>query len=156
MSNILDFFKHLPEAIFGLIKSLFNSAKKEFSNLSPADQQGLINGSKLSEFLKQRIGEAEDAIIFDAADYLGVSPDVAKAAILAVGKDLGVDTGKVSDVLNKLADEAQSAITDNKWNSLWQLVAQSASQWFTQGKFPWATLSMGLLEFVYHSFVKEK
>lgn len=154
--SILDFFKHLPGDILNLLKSLFKHTQKEFDNLSEADKKGLINGSKLSELLKNAIGESEDVVLTSVAAYLGVSKDVAKGVILAVGKDLGIDTDKVSDVQNKLAEKAQEAVTDNQWNSLWQLVAQSAAQWFTSGKFNWASLSMGLLEFVYNTFVKGK
>ena len=153
--SIFTWLAHLPAAIADLVKSIFNHTKKEWENLSEADQQGLINGSKLADLLKQTIGEAEETVVRTVATSLGVSESVTTAAILAVGKDLGIDTGKISDVQNKLADKAQEAVTDNQWNSLWQLVAQSAAQWFTSGKFNWASLSMGLLEFIYNEFVKK-
>lgn len=153
--SVLDFFKHLPGDIFNLLKSLFKHTQSEWGKLSEADQQGLINGSKLADLLKQTVGEAEETVVRTVATSLGVSEDVAKGAILAVGKDLGIDTDKVSTVQDDLAHKAQNAVTDNAWNSLWQLVAQSAAQWFTQGKFNWASLSMGILEFVYNTFVKK-
>lgn len=153
--SIFTWLAHLPAAIANLVRSISNHTKKEWGNLSEADQQGLINGSKLADLLKQTIGEVEETVVRTVATSLGVSESVATAAILAVGKDLGINADKVWLVQNKLAEKAQEAVTDNAWNSLWQLVAQSAVQWFTQGKFNWQSLSMGILEFVYNSYVKK-
>jgi len=134
--------------------NLFSHAKNSFNELPKEQQDALVQGVNISQTLKEVYKEGEDAAVTAIATKLGVSEDIARGVILHVGKDLGVDTGQIKDVLDHFADKVQAGITDSGWNALWQDVASFAAQFMSTGKLNWVTLSLGVVEFAFQKFVK--
>lgn len=146
--------KSLIQAIGHFFEQLFSNTKADFNNLPKNQQDAIIQGVNVSQIIKDGYSKGKDYVIAQIAEKTGVSTDVATAVILAVGKDLGIDTGNVDDVLSHFADKIQAGITDNNWNALWQDVAQFAASWLATGKLNWVTLSLGVIEFAFQHFVK--
>lgn len=132
---------------------LFTGAGNGFNELAPAMQQGAVNGSQISQILKLFYAKGEAFVIQKITDVTGLPADVATQAVLSVAKDAGINTTSVQAYLDHIADTVQAGVTDNKWNALWQDVAKFAANYLTQGKLDWVTLSIGIIEYVFQTFV---
>lgn len=146
--------KSIIQAIGRFFEKLFNDTKDAFEELPKEQQDAIIQGVHVAEAIKEFYSKGEQFIVSLIALKANVSDDVARGAILAIGKDLGVDTGQVRDVLDKVANRVEEAVTDNAWNALWQDVAKFATIWLSTGKANWLTLGLGVIEFAYQRFIK--
>lgn len=149
-----SFFKRLIEWIGGFFSHLVSGAKSAFSDLPKEQQDAIIQGVNISQLLKEGYAKGEDFILQEIEVKLHIPADVSTQLLLTVFKDMRIDVDNVQDGLDQLADIIQAGITDNNWNSLWQLGASSATQWLSQGKLNWVSLSMGLIEWALQRFVK--
>jgi hypothetical protein len=145
----------LLASIGGFITHLLNSAKNGY-NAMPADQQqALVKGVNISQLIKDNYTKGETALVNLVATELNISPDVASSAILSIAKDSGINTGKIQDYLDSIANKVQAGITDNGWNALWQTVAQFATSFISGGSVNWVSLGLGVVEFCYQHFIKK-
>lgn len=142
------------ESIGSFFSHLFSGVENGFEKLPKEQQDAIIQGANISQIIKDGYKDGEGAIVNTIATKLNISTDVATGVVLQVGKDLGIDTSKVQDVLDRIADTVQAGITDNAWNGLWQNVAKFAASWMSTGSVNWITLSMGVIEFALQKFVK--
>lgn len=150
-----SWFKRLIDSIGEIISHLLHGAQNAFNNLPKEQQDAIISGVNVSEILKTSASQGEAAVVKLVADKIGMSTDVATGLILNIGKDLGIDANSVQDVLDHIADKAQSAVTDNSWNALWQDIAKFAASWLSTGSLNWVTLALGVIEFAFQKFVKK-
>jgi|GEM_PF-3514296 hypothetical protein len=145
----------LLASIGSIITNLLNGAKKGYQSL-PADQQdAIVKGVNISQILKSSYAQGETAVVNLVASKVGVSPDIASAAILAIAEASGIKTGKIQDYLDSIANKVQDGVTDNEWNSLWQTGAQFAASYLSGGSLNWVSLSLGVIEFAYQHFIKK-
>ncbi|EHQ30013.1 hypothetical protein [Mucilaginibacter paludis] len=154
ISKVLSALAHLPSALFNVIKSLGHSIQSQWDNLPKAEQDAVINGSKVGELLKQFYKDGEAVVLQKVTEATGLSPDIATAAILAVGKDLGINATTVQQVLDHIGSKVDELLTDTGWNGLWSNIAKSLAGWLSTGSLDWVSLSMGLMEWAYRAFVK--
>lgn len=148
------FFGKLIAAIGGFFAHLVTGAKSAYDELPKEQQDALVQGVNISELMKQGYTKGGDWLLGQIETKLSIPPDVATQLLLTVLKDMGINVTKVQDGLDQLANKVQAGITDNNWNSLWQLGAKSAAQWLSQGKLDWVSLSMGLVEWALQHFLK--
>jgi len=144
----------LIATIGSIIASIFNAAGKAFKTLPPDQQTGAINGSQISQIIKNGYAKGEAWVISEITSVTGLPADVATQTVLSIAKDAGVNTTSVQAYLDHIADKVQSGLTDSGWNALWQNVAKFAAIYLTQGKLSWASLSLGLLEYIFQTYVK--
>lgn len=145
----------LLASIGGFVSHLLDGAKKGFQAMPVDQQQAVIQGVNVSQILKENYAQGEAAVVKLVADKVGVSPDIATAAILAIAEASGIKTGKIQDYLDNIANKVQAGVTDNEWNSLWQTGAQFAASYLSGGKLNWVALSLGIVEFAYSHFIKK-
>lgn len=150
----MSFISRLLESIGDFFSHLFTGVENGFEQLPKEQQDPIIQGTNISQILKDGYKNGAEAVVETIATKLNVSTDVATGVVIQVGKDLGINTDKVQDVLDHIADQIQAGITDNAWNGLWQNVAKFAASWMSTGSVNWVTLSMGVIEFVLQKFVK--
>jgi hypothetical protein len=150
------FFGKLLAAIGGFFIHLLSGAKTAFNELSPEQQQALINGVNISQIIKENYSKGETAVVELIATQTGLPNDVVAASILAIAKDAGINITSVQGYLDALADKVQAGITDNGWNSLFSDIAAFGASWLSTGSLNWISLSMGLIEFVYQHSVASK
>lgn len=136
------------------IVNLFHNAGKSFEALPPDQQKATIDGTNISQILKTGYANGEAWILAEITKVTGLPSDVAQQTILSIAKDNGVDTTSVQAYLDHIADKVQSGVTDNKWNAIWQDIAKFAANYLTQGKLDWISLSLGIIEYVFQTFVK--
>lgn len=146
----------LLAAIGGFFAHLFHNAGKSFNDLPPDQQQATINGTQIAQIIKSLYKSGEDAVISKIVGITGLSKDVAEHAVLSIAKDDGIDTTSVQAYLDHLADKVQAGITDNKWNALWQDLAKFGANYLTQGSLDWVSLSLGIVEYAFQTFVLGK
>lgn len=144
----------LLASIGGFFVSLFHNAGKSFKDLPPDQQKAAIDGSNISQLLKTGYKNGEAWIISEISKVTGLPADVATQTILSIAKDNGVNTDSVQAYLDHIADKVQAGVTDNKWNAIWQDIAKFAANYLTQGKLDWVSLSLGIIEYVFQTFVK--
>lgn len=144
----------LLAAIGGFIVALFHSAGAAFNNLSPDQQKATIDGTNISQILKTGYKNGADWVLAEITKVTGLPADVAEQTILSIAKDNGVSTTSVQDYLDHIADKVQQTVTDNKWNAIWQDVAKFAANYLTQGSLDWVSLSLGIIEYAFQTFVK--
>lgn len=144
----------LLAAIGGFIVALFHSAGAAFNNLSPDQQKAAIDGSNISQILKTGYAKGEAWVLGEITTVTGLPADVAEQTILSIAKDNGVNTTSVQAYLDHIADKVQTTVTDNKWNAIWQDIAKFAANYLTQGKLDWVSLSLGIIEYAFQTFVK--
>lgn len=162
MSTVITTAEHktalgkILAAIGGFVVSLFHNAGKSWGDLTPSQQQGAINGSQVSEIIKNLYASGETAVVSKITEVTGLPADVAEQTVLSIAKDAGVNTTSVQAYLDHIADTVQKGVTDNKWNSLWQGVAMFGANYLTQGKLDWVTLSLGIIEYAFKTFVAGK
>jgi hypothetical protein len=154
MSNQKTGISKLIAVIGAFIAGLFKTAGKAFNSLPKEQQDAIIQGVNISQIIKDNYAKGEIAVLSMIIDKTGVSADVAEFAVLAVAKDMGINVSTVQDFLNVLADKVQAGITDNHWNELWQSIAKFGASYLSTGKVDWVTLSLGVVEFALHQFVK--
>lgn len=145
----------LLAAIGGFIVALFHSAGAAFNNLPPDQQKAAIDGSNISQILKTGYKDGEAAVLTEITKVTGLPQDVATQAILSIARDNGVDVTSVQAYLDHIADKVQAGVTDNKWNAIWQDVAKFAATYLTQGSLDWVSLSLGVIEYAFQTFVKK-
>ena len=150
------FFGKLLAAIGGFFSHLLSGAKTAYDELSPEQQQALINGVNISQILKESYSEGETAVVNLIVTQTGLPADVVTQGILAIAKDAGINVTSVQGYLDALADRVQAGITDNGWNSLFSDVAAFGASWLSTGSLNWASLAMGLIEFTYQHFIASK
>lgn len=150
------FFGKIIAAIGVFFTHLLNGAKAAFSELSPDQQQALINAVNISQIIKEGYTKGEDYVVAEITTATGMPKDVVEQTILAIAKDAGVNTTSVQGYLDSLANRVQADITDNGWNSLFSDIAAFGATWLSTGSLNWVSLSMGLLEFVYQHFIASK
>jgi len=150
------FFGKIIASIGGFIAHLFTGAKNAFNDLPKEQQDAIIQGVNISQLLKEGYKEGAGYVLAEIETKLNIPADVATQLLLTVFKDMGINVTKVQDGLDQIADKVQAGITDNNWNSLWQIGAKSAAQWLSQGKLDWVSLAMGLVEWAYLHFLKAK
>ena len=143
----------LLQSIGGFFSGLFNSAKTAFNNLTPAEKDAIISGVNISQLIKDNYKLGEGAIVGLISTKTGLSAPVVSAAILSIGKDLGIDTGKIQDVLDHIANTVQKGLTDPAWNNLWQAIAKFGAMYLSNGRLDWVSLSMGLVEWAVQTFI---
>ncbi len=151
-----SWFQKLLETLGSIFTGLFTSAKKEFNNLSQAQQTALINGVNVSQIIKGGYAKGEAYVVAEVSTLTGLDTADATQLILSIAKDAGVNTTSVQAYLDTLADKVQAGITDNGWNSLFSDIASFAASWLSTGSINWATLAIGLVEFAYQHFVAPK
>ncbi|MEB0262287.1 hypothetical protein [Mucilaginibacter sp. 10I4] len=144
----------LIQSIGHFFANLFAHTKEDFNNLPKDQQDAIIQGVNLSQLIKDGYKEGEAALVANVAAKLNISTDVAKGLILYTLKSLGINVTVIQDGLNQLADRIQAGITDEGWNGLWQVAAQSAASWLSTGSLNWITLGLGVVEFVVQHFLK--
>lgn len=144
----------LLASIGGFFASLFHNAGKSFKDLPPDQQQATIDGSNISQIIKTGYAKGEDWLLGEIVNVTHLSPDVAKQTVLSIAKDNGVNTDSVQAYLDHIADKVQAGVTDNKWNAIWQDIAKFAANYLTQGSLDWVSLSLGIIEYVFQTFVK--
>jgi hypothetical protein len=150
------FFGSLLAAIGGFFANLVSGARGAFNKLSPDQQKALIDGTNISQILKENYKQGESSVLALITKTTGIPTDVATQVILAIAKDAGVNVTSVQDYLNHLADKVQSGITDNGWNALFSDIAAFGASWLSTGSLNWVSLGMGLVEFVYIHFIAGK
>lgn len=141
-------------AIGGFIANLFHNAGKSFTSLPPDQQKAAIDGSNISQILKTGYAKGEAWTLGEITRVTELPADVAEQTILSIAKDNGVNTASVQAYLDHIADKVQEGVTDNKWNAIWQDTAKFAANYLTQGKLDWISLSLGIIEYVFQTFVK--
>jgi hypothetical protein len=149
-------FGRLLATIGGFFISLVSGARGAFNKLSPEQQKALIDGTNISQILKENYKQGEVAVLALITKTTGIPADVATQVILAIAKDAGVNVTSVQDYLNHLADKVQAGITDNGWNALFSDIASFGASWLSTGSLNWVSLGMGLIEFVYQHFIASK
>lgn len=145
----MSIFSSIFGPIWKLIKGLFESIKDAFEQLPPDQQKAILDGTKLSQLLKDNFNRAEVYVIDLVAVKLDVSFDVAKAAILYVGKQLGVTEASVQAVLDHVGGKVTSGIDDIAHNSFFKQIAEFASFFLGAGALNWITISLGVIEYAY-------
>jgi len=145
----------LLASIGSFVTGLLNGAKKGFQAMPADQQQAVIQGVNISQILKENYAKGEAAVVQLVSDKVGVSSEIANAAILAIASASGIKTGKIQDYLDSIANKVQAGVTDNEWNSLWQTAAQFGASYLTSGKLDWVSLSLGIVEFAYQHFIKK-
>ena len=150
------FFGKLIASIGNFLSHLLAGAQKGFNDLPKDQQDAIINGVGVADIIKKEYHLGEAAVVASIAKAIGVTPDVASGLILGIGKDLGINTGKIQDVLDHYANQTQAVLTDNGINSLWQTTAKFAASWLATGSLNWVTLSLGVIEWAYQNFIKAK
>lgn len=144
----------LLASVGGFIVALFHSAGSAFNNLPPDQQKAAIDGSSISQILKTGYKNGATWILAEITKVTGLPSDVVEQTILSIAKDNGVNTTSVQDYLDHIADKTQGVITDNKWNAIWQDIAKFAANYLSQGKLDWVSLSLGIIEYAFQTFVK--
>lgn len=150
------FFGKIIAAIGGFIAHLFTGAKNAFDELTPAQQQAIVQGVNISQILKDGYTKGVDFVLGEIETQLTIPQDVATQLLQTALKDIGINETDLQTGFNKLADKVQAGVTQTGWNSLWQTIASSAAQWLSTGSLNWVSLAMGLVEWVYQNMVKSK
>lgn len=146
--------KTIIASIGEFFAKLFGDTKDAFNDLPKEQQDAIIQGVNISQIIKDGYAKGEAFVVTQIAAKLNVSEDVANGVILYVLKSFGINEPSIQEGFDKLADRVQSGLTDEGWNGLWQLGAQSAASWMSTGKLNWLTLSLGVVEFVVQHFIK--
>lgn len=145
----MSVFSSIFGGLWKLIKGLFESTKDAFEQLPPDQQKAILDGTNLSQLLKDNFNRAEVYVIDLVAVKLDVSFDVAKAAILYVGKQMRVTEASVQAVLDHVAETETSEIDDIAHNSFFKQIAEFASFFLGAGALNWVTISLGVIEYAY-------
>lgn len=150
------FFGRLIAAIGGFIGHLFAGAQSAWNDLSPQQQDSIVNGINISQILKEGYTKGVDAVLGEIETKLNIPADVATIVLQTALKDAGINETDLQTGFDKLANKIQAGITDNNWNDLWKTIAKSAAQWLSTGSLSWISLSMGLVEWALQRFFKAK
>lgn len=145
----MSVFSRLIASIGSFFAKLIHDTGDAFEKLPPDQQIAILNGTNLSQLLKDNFNRAEVYVIDLVAVKLDVSFDVAKAAILYVGKQLGVTEGSVQAVLDHVGGKVTSGIDDIAHNSFFKSIAEFASFFLGAGALNWVTISLGVIEYAY-------
>jgi hypothetical protein len=148
--NILNILKSI-----GLFLSFWmTAAEKEFKKLPPDVQAALIEQGKFGQIVKKEYGRGVEAIKATAFNSLGMPPEVSGKILdeLAAKFQLS-DAGEFVD---HVRETISNELDNSAWDSLWTVVTGQLQIIATDGKLNWATLAIGLTEFVYQRFIKGK
>lgn len=146
--------KTLINSIGHFFEGLFNHAKSVWNALPKEQQDAVIQGVNISQIIKEGYKDGEHAVVAAVSQKLGVSEDIAKGVILEVGRGFGVNTGKIQDILDHIADTIGKGLSDPGYNQLWQSIAKFAATFLATGSLNWVTLSLGLIEIAFQKVFK--
>lgn len=155
--KIGDLFRNVWEGIKDAVEALFDKTKSEWNKLTPEQQQALVDSSKISETIKKFYTEGAALVIKEVCALLGKDAEFVEPILLKILTDkFGKQIKSVQDGLDRIAQQIEDGVTSNGWKSLWDSLAKFAGGYLTNGKFDWASLAFGLMEFAYRAFVKNK
>lgn len=140
----MSIFSTIFGALWGLLKGLFESTADEFNKLPKEQQDAILNGTQVSQIIKDNIGRSETYVIDVISSRLNISHDIAQGLFDQLSKDLGF-----TSVLGGIADKIGQGITDLAHNALFDNIAKFAAVFLGAGSVSWITLALGTIEYAY-------
>jgi len=143
----------LKSILESLFPFLFSAAAKTFDKLEDAAKEAGINGSLLSQIIKDNLDAAEEDIRKQFIKLTGLDEITVASVFEQIGEKYGISDGTIISYLQSLF---KSAVSDEKFNSIANEVGVIAGIVLSGGKLTWLSLLAGLAEYIYRKFVKGK
>lgn len=147
-------FKTFIEGIFPF---LFDAIKREFDALPDDEQKALIQAGQFGQIIKTELNNGYHGIVTVAGQELGLQPEQVDQLLIDLAKKLNIDlvalTNKPEEFINKLQSLVNKGMEDSAWDNLWHSVSSQLAIIISGGKFNWAQLAIGLIQFVFEKFV---
>jgi uncharacterized protein YoaH (UPF0181 family) len=156
MSKFGDWLRRIPATLRKLVQDMFDNTERDWHALTHEQQQAIINGSQISELIKEGYKRGEDYLIKEATALTGLPVEAIAAILLNILQDkFGVNIKSIQEGLDKGAEAIENGLTSNGRKDLWQGVAKFAAGYLSDGKLDWVSLSLGVVEFAYRKFIKK-
>jgi hypothetical protein len=139
-----------------LLPFLFDAVERAYDQLPQAQKDALVKSGQFGQIIKTELTAGYAAIVKAASDKLNLSPTEVDSLLLALAKEMSINTTAPSAVIDYLQAKVNAGLTDSGWDSLWTTVSGQLAIIVAGGSVSWPTLALGLIEFVYQKFIKPK
>jgi hypothetical protein len=147
--NLIKFL----ESIFPF---LFSALKRSWDNLTPAQQQALVNSGTIGQYLKNNLTALGDDLASLISNDLNIPKDTVEATLIALAAKFGLDTTSVNDAVAFLQKKLQSVSSNEEWNGLLSTILNVGATILSGGAIDWVHVALGLGEWVYQQFIAPK
>lgn len=135
---------------------LFNAMERFYEQLPQESKNALLESGQFSEILKQMYTEGYDAFVTETSTKLGLTKETIDSLLLGLAKKLNIDIDAPNQLFDKLQALVNKGLEDSAWDNLWHSVASQLTIIISGGRFNWASLAMGIVQFVYEKFIQKK
>lgn len=144
------------KSIFSILfPALLDSAEREFKKLPAPVQAALIQQGRLGQIIKLYYPEGLQAILEAARQELQLEPEVTNGLLHNLARKFNLETPQeLIDYLQ--TNTAEARLEDSAWDSLWTLISGQLQVIASNGQINWATVALGITEFIYRKFIRGK
>ena len=144
----------LRAILLSILPFLFSAVERFFEKLPDKSKDALLKAGQFSQILKQAYAEGYEAFVDRVASELGMNQDAIDELLLALAKKMNIDIDAPNELFDRLQALVDRGLEDSSWDALWSTVNGQLSIILSGGRFNWATLFMGVIQFVYEKFIR--
>lgn len=143
----------LKSALSALLSLFTNQSERTFQKLPQELRNSLIEQGRLGQLIKIYFSRGLSTIQEAAFKELDMAPEVSLQLLQQLARKFNLENAQ--DLIEYLQiNTADGRLDNSAWDSLWMLIAGQLQVITAGGQIDWATVAMGLTEFIYRKFVQ--